>query len=400
MKNVTKELDVNKYWNERWKDVKDDFWGDLKVSTARALKMLLESSMEVEVQDLVSAGYWEHSKCRRGYRNGYYLRSLDTSVGEIYGLRIPRVRGEKIKYSVIPKYKRRSKDVDQMVLKMFLAGVSTRRVKEVIEPILGKNKISAQTVSNISKKLDSLVEEYHDKKLKDRYKYLIFDGIYIKIKSPQKSKCKCVLVCYGITVNDKKELIDFELTSHGESENAWTKFISKLYHRGLIGENLRLIVIDGNKGLKNAVEYVYPFAKIQRCWVHKMRNVSNKLPKKYHDECIKDARKIYYSKNQTEALKEFKGWANKWRDRAPKAVKCIEDDFENLIVFLNEPENYHVKVRTTNSIERMFREVRRRVRPITCFENNSSVERIIFSVFNRFNGIWENGAHLEITQNT
>jgi len=160
------------------------------------------------------------------------------------------------------------------------------------------------------------------------------------------------------------------------------------------------ILLVGNKGLKNAVELVFPLAKIQRCWAHKMRNVSSRLPKKYHDECIKDARKIYYAKSKREALSEFKSLANKWRDLVPNAVKCIEDDYENLVAFLDEPENYHVKTKATNSIERMFREVRRRVRPINCFENRSSVERIIFSVFNRFNCIWENGAHFEITQNT
>lgn len=131
MKTVAKEFDVDKYWQERWKEVKDDFWGDLRKSTALVLKTLLESSMEVQVQDLIGAGYWEHSRFRYGYRNGYCNRTLAASVGEIYGLRVPRVRGRQIKYSIIPKYKRRAKDADQLVLKMFLAGVSTRRVADI-----------------------------------------------------------------------------------------------------------------------------------------------------------------------------------------------------------------------------------------------------------------------------
>jgi len=249
-------------------------------------------------------------------------------------------------------------------------------------------------VSNISKKISALVDKYHSRKLKDKYKYLIFDGVYIKAKSLQKSRSN------GITLDDKKELIDFGLASHGESENAWTKFIGKLYHRGLTGKNLRLVVIDGNKGLKNALEFIYPFAEIQRCWVHKMRNAGKKLPKKYHDECMSNARQIYYSKTRQQALQKFKAWARKWRELVSKAVKCIEDDYENLTSFLREPEEYHVKIRTTNAIERLFREVRRRTRTMNCFENRASVERIIFSVFNRFNAKWENGAHLEITQLT
>jgi len=98
------------------------------------------------------------------------------------------------------------------------------------------------------------------------------------------------------------------------------------------------------------------------------------------------------------SLQEFKAWARKWRELVPKAVKCIEDDYENLVVFLSESEDYHVKIRTMNAIERLFREVRRRTRPMNCFENRASVERIIFSAFNRFNGRWENSARFEITQ--
>jgi putative transposase len=400
MENVAEVLDVGKYWEERWQDVKDDFWGDLKTHTVKALKRFLETNTEIQVQDLIRAGYWEHNGYRRGYRNGYYYRNFDTSMGEIYDLRMPRVRNVSVEYAVIPRYKRRAKDVDQMILKMFLAGVSTRRVKEVLEPILGKNKVSAQTVSTISKQLNKMVRAYHNRRLTDRYKYLFFDGIYVKAKSPHRSTSRCILVCYGITLDDKKDLVDFEITGLGESENAWVKFIGKLYHRGLTGDNLRLIVSDGNKGLLNSLGYLYPFVMIQRCWVHKLRNVSKKLPKKYHDECISEARKIYLSRNQREALSVFKAWARKWRDIVPKAVKSIEDDYENLVGFLNEPAKYHVKIRTTNAIERVFREVRRRIRPMNCFENRDSVDRIIFSVFNRFNDIWENGSHFEITQSS
>lgn len=400
MENLAKEFNVDKYWRERWQDVKDDFWGDLKQHTVKALKRFLETGMEIQVQDLVGAGYWEHNDYRNYYRNGYYYRNFDTSMGEIYDLRMPRVRNVNIEYAVIPKYKRRAKDVDQMILKMFLAGVSTRRVKEVIAPIIGKNKISAQTVSNISKQLNKYVRAYHNRKLRDIYKYLFFDGIYVKAKSPHRSTSRCILVCYGITIDDKKELIDFELTGLGESENAWVKFIGKLYHRGLIGENVKLITIDGNTGLRNALEYLYPFVSIQRCWVHKLRNVSNKLPKKYHDECIADARKIYLSKNQREALGAFKAWARKWQKFVPKAVSCIEEDYEYLVPFLDEPRKYHIKIRTTNAIERVFREVRRRIRPMNCFENKDSVQRIVFAVFNRFNGIWRNGSYIEITQSS
>jgi len=385
---------------ERWSRVKEDFWGDLKTETVRALKRLLEGSLEVEVQDLMGSERWEHNRGRWTYRNGSYQRGLLTGLGHIADLRVPRVRDGGIKWKTIPRYKQRSKDVDEMVIEMFLAGVSTRRVEEVLRPLMGEGVISAGSVSQISKRLDSLVKRFHNRAIKDEYVYLILDGIFLNAKSPAVKKRRCILVVYGVKRDGKREMIDFYLAPQGESQNAWEHFLNNLYHRGLEGRHLRLVVIDGNKGLRNAIELVYPGVEKQRCWAHKLRNVANKVPKKLQEVCINGAREIYEAESYKEGVWNFKKWARIWRPVVPEAVECLEEDIEELLNFFGCPEEDWRRLRTTNIIERVFREVRRRTRPMSCFQNRESVERIIFAIFYRLNQKWENKPLFKITHNS
>lgn len=342
------------------------------------------------MRDLVGTKPWEHNNERTTYRNGFYLRGLFTDRGHISDIKVPRTRKGGVEFETLPRYQQRTKDVDNIVQNMFLQGVSTRKVEEVLEPLWGRRAVSSTTVSNITKALDKEVFKYHNRKLKDEYQYLLFDGIYLNCKSPVYKTRRCILVCYGIKKNRKKELIDFLMTKKGESQGAWENFLNRLFHRGLEGKLLEMITIDGNLGLYNAIELVYPNAKIQRCWAHKMRNIANKCPRKLQEEVIKDARAIYSQEDRNKAIAAYKRWQDKWKKTLPKAVKCLEDDIEELLTFYDAPKAYWKKLRTTNPIERQFREVRRRTRPMSCFQNRNSVERIIFAIFHRQNKIWEN----------
>jgi putative transposase len=250
--------------------------------------------------------------------------------------------------------------------------------------------ISSSSVSEITKSLNVQVNKYHARRLVDDYVYLIADGVYFNVKNPVWKKRRCVLVVYGIKSNGTRELIDFELAPHGESQIAWERFLYRLYNRGLEGNSLRLIVRDGNKGLKNALANVFLNAPQQPCWAHKLRNVSNKLPRKLQSLCINQARDIYNASDSKTALKTFKSWAKTWQPIAPKAVTCLNEDIFDLLNFFNEPEHMWKKLRTSNIIERCFREVRRRTRPMSCFQNSESVQRIIYAIFYRQNKIWEN----------
>lgn len=390
----------------RWSQVKEDFWDDLKRETMIAVRKLLTTSMEIQVQDLIGISKGKHYAQRPTSRNGFRYRNLISSFGYINNIKVPRVRTGKIKFNCLPYYKQRTKDVDTMVMEMFLAGVSTRRIHEVIEPMTGPRSISAASVSTITKSLNKHVNKFRQRKLTDDYVYLICDGVYLNVKNPIWKKRRCVLVVYGIKSNGKREIIDFQLASQGESQLAWEKFLWRLYYRGLEGKSLRLIVRDGSKALRNALSNVFPFVDQQLCWAHKIRNVANKVPKSLHDQCINQARDIYNSSDYYSALKTFKAWAKFWNKFAPDAVKCLNDDIDDLLNFFKEPKNLWRKLRTTNAIERSFREVRRRTRPISCFQNSDSVQRIIFAIFYRLNKNWENKPikfsldKIEITHNS
>jgi putative transposase len=398
MNTVAELYFTDKDLEERWSRVRDDYWQDLTNATVQAVKKLLETSMAIEIQDLVGTRRWEHRQGCRIYRNGSYRRGLLSSLGWIRGLEVPRLRSGDIIFKCLGRYKYRAPDVDKLVLEMFLAGVSTRRVKEVLNPILGQQALSSTTVSRISRVLDKEVERFHRHKISDDYVYLIFDAVYLKIKSPVNAKRRCVLVAYGVKNNGVRELIDFRLARTGESQTAWECFLTSLFNRGLKGENLLLTAMDGNKGLYNALDLIWPDVPRQRCWAHKLRNVVKHLPRRLQKSCSNQARDIYDAKDEGEAIKAYKKWARFWRPISVKAVDCLEQDLEDLLNFYKCPKPMWIKIRTTNAIERVFREVRRRTRPMSCFTNSKSVDRIIYAIFFRQNNLWREKPLKEITQ--
>ncbi len=219
----------------------------------------------------------------------------------------------------------------------------------------------------------------------------------LKIKTGVGSKSKAVLVAYGITVQGIRRIIDFRVVDT-ESENKWTGFLQNLQIRGLTDDTLSLIVTDGSKALENAVDTVFPLVLRQRCWAHKMRNVANYLKKKDRNLCLGEAKGIYSAENLKEAKKIFKEWAKKWESLYPKAVNCLRKDWEALVAFYRTPKELWRKLRTTNIIERAFREVRRRTRTMSCFNNVESIERIVFAVISHLNEKWEDTPINEFTQ--
>ena len=372
----------------RWSQVKNDFWSDLKGYTMNAVKSLIERFAEVEVQDLIGARPWKHLRSRSTYRNGFYTRTLQTSLGFIPNLRLPRVRDGRCQPRLWKRYLRRSPDVDQAVLSTFLAGVSTRRIEEALGSLLGNKFLSATTVSEITKSLNEQVQRFHSQPLTDDFAYLVFDGIYLRMKSPLQSKRRCVLVAYGIKANGQRQLMAFRLANHGESQTAWEVFLNSLWQRGLKDTCLKLVVIDGNKGLANAADMVYPGAQIQRCWAHKLRNAVNHIPRKDQKAFSAQARFIYDAESRSAAIEAFRRLRRDWRYREPEAVACIEQDLDSLLAFYSCPATLWRRIRTTNAIERVFREVRRRTRPMSTFNNLGSMERIIFAIFYRQNQRW------------
>jgi transposase-like protein len=276
--------------------------------------------------------------------------------------------------------------VTEAIKSVFLLGVSTRQAGVALASLLD-DAVSAATVSKICKMLDGAVEAYHQRELADRYEYLLLDGVSVRLRLVGAVQRRMVLCAYGITAEGKRELIDFIIVK-AEGEDTWKAFLLSLYRRGLSGEQLRMVVTDGQKGAAKAIAYVWPRAAHQRCWVHKLRNLSNRL-KRSQQSCVAEARDIYEATNRTEALKVFRKWKLRWFKTAPQAVRCLEGDLEPLLEFFDCPRVLWKKLRTTNAIERLFVEVRRRIRTMCAFTTRSSCERILFSVFNRMNTYWE-----------
>jgi transposase-like protein len=258
-------------------------------------------------------------------------------------------------------------------------------------------QVSPQTVSRLTRELDELVSEFHQAWLEDDYRFLYLDGVSLRMRGPDKRKRVHMLVCYGVRADGSRRLLAF-MRSRGESEADWRGLLEDMYKRGLQGKNLALIVTDGCAGLAAAIQIVYPRAKHQRCWVHKMRNILQRVKKCDYDQVKRDAQAIYQADGMREAQMLFREFRMRWIKAYPAMVKQLQKDLPELLSFMNFPKRQWRQLRTTNVIERCFVEVRRRTRPMVCFVNVGSVDRIIYSIFNSFNLKWENQSLRAFTQ--
>jgi len=380
-----------------WRDRKEFFEEELGEQVRGQVKRLLEEALEAERTDWLGVGRYVRDEAeRRDYRNGYYRRDLGTRLGLLRGLRVPRTR-QGCRSQLLPRYQRRQEAVQGLVREAFLRGVSTRQVGEVLEPVLGES-YSAQTVSRITRGLDRAVRAFHQRPLRDEYVYIFVDAVVLKVRDARGVvRRRWVLVAYGITAAGRRELIAYQL-ARGESEASWTAFLQGLFLRGLEGSRLRLVITDGSSGLRAALGLVWPQVPLQRCWAHKLRNIADKVPRK-EGSCVREAAAIYQATRRREAQQQFRQWAHKWRAHRPRAVACLERDLEELLAFYAFPPAHWRKIRTTNIIERAFREVRRRTRPMSSFTNPESCERIVFGVISHLNRSWEKNPLKEFTQN-
>lgn len=376
-----------------YRGIKDGVYRDIDDYILSMIRRFLEGCAEIEVEEIIGAKRYEHSENRADYRNGYRKRSITTNYGDTV-INLPRLRENGIRFSFIESYVRRSKKIDKVISEMFFRGISVREVRKIIGKLFkGEWYISGGTVSKIAKSINEEVNKWLNKKIEDKYEIVLLDGVYLKLRSPINSKRRVVLVAYGIDRDGIGEVIGYKVASYGESEQAWSNFINELYHRGLEGKELKLCVIDGNAGLKNGIELVWPKARIQRCWVHKMRNIINYFPYRYREEVSNDLRRIYEAKSKTEALNGFKEFKNKWFRLCVKGTNCLEKDLDDMVVYFEVLNELSIKdkgnlikwIKTTNRIERVFREVRRRTDSIGAFTNKDSLIRIMYKVFKEYN---------------
>ena len=273
--------------------------------------------------------------------------------------------------------------VDELVRRVFLGGLSTRQVGPVLAQLL-QDTVSPTTVSQITLTLDRQVARFHRRPLPDHYHYLFLDAVSLRVKTPDGTKRRQALVAYGITTQGQRDLIDYRLVRQ-EGYATWEAFLVNLACRGLVGASLRLITTDGHRGLHAALALTYPNVPRQSCWVHVLRNVAQRLRVRDRDACLSMARSIYHARNNHAAARALQRWRLAWEPTAPAAVACVLRDWEALLAFYAVPESDWRRVRTTNAIERTFREIRRRTRPMTCFTNTASCDRIMYAVIHALN---------------
>ncbi len=369
-------------------------WGeDYRGAAADALKEVLEGRM--------AAGIDRHldEMAARGAadrRNGSYRRWLMTELGEIE-LSVPRTRIWSA-LTVVRAYARRAAHIDRMILACFVLGLSTRKVAIALLPVLGR-RISAATVSQVAKILDAAVAAFHRRPLKDQYRVLMLDGVVLSRKTGMGALRRPVLVALGLRSDGKKEIIDYRLAT-GESAAQWELFLSDLYRRGLEGARVEMICVDGGAGLLAALPMVYPGVPVQRCWAHKIRNIVNKVKAADHDAVKGDLHKVMNAENQVAARSAAGRFARRWQGAYSKAVDCLRNDLDELLTcFRYKTLEARKAVRTTNAIERRFREVRRRTRPMGVFQDRTSMDRILFAVFTHENSTQGVPTLFSLTQN-
>jgi transposase-like protein len=360
----------------------------------KAFRRAIEDTMEARIERIrlesIDMGFSDR-------RNGHYERHILTAFGDTQVI-VPRTRTASAAF-VLKAYARRTADIDHLILGCFVLGLSTRKVGEALLCILGE-RVSASTVSRVARGMDTAVEAFHKRKLKDAYRVVLLDGVEITRKTGAGAVSRPVLVAMGVTYDNKKEVIDFHLAS-SESEAEWEGFLTGLQGRGLKLDSAELICVDGGKGCLSALKTVCPGVPIQRCWAHKIRNITDKVKKKDAEAVKNGLRRIYTAKNAVKARKAAGEFARKWAEPYPKAVKCLRDDLDDLLAFFRFKDPYMRKAtRTTNAIERRFREVRRRTRPMGVFSDRTSIERILYAVFTYENKKQGTATPFLMTQNS
>jgi transposase-like protein len=393
---AAKRLPTTKSVLEIARDVQSAIWTEISATILKGLKSLLEGVLEDQVTEAVGVGWYERSGKRLRYRNGHYTRDLATRHGLIEDLQVPRIDKGAVPFSVFSRYQRRQEAVDAAIGQLFLQGISTRKLKRIAKDLFGV-PVSATTVSKAAAVLDEDLKRYQTQSVEDDVEFLFLDGITQKVREIG-VEGKVMLCAFGIHADGKKEILSFRLADT-EDTDSWEAFLIDLKGRGLQGKRLRLITVDGNPALLKALRRIYPARKIQRCIAHKLRNVVVKLKRSHREACMGEARLIFGAQNRKEAIARFREWRKKWIVLEERAVKCLEKDLFHCLHYFSFPKDLWKRIRTTNILERTFREIRRRTNPMGMFTNAESAERIMYGVSKNLNANWKENPLPQFQQN-
>jgi putative transposase len=340
------------------------------------LKTIIEQTvqqvLEAEMDEALQAGKSERSEHRLGYRSGYYGRTLVTRVGKIE-LRVPQDRQGRFRTEVFERYQRSEKALVAAMLEMYVQGVSTRKVKSITEELCG-HEFSSSSVSRIVKTLDEELKKFAERRLEEPYPYLILDARYEKVREDGAVRSQAVLVAIGINWEGRRNVLAVEL-AHRESLSSWRELLVSLRQRSLHG--VEFVVSDDHAGLRRAIQEVLPEAVWQRCYVHFLRNALDYLPRKADDDCLQELRWIYDRRDAQEARRDLAAWLLKWGKRYAKLCAWVEENIEETFSFYRLPRQHHKNLKSTNMLERLMEELKRRTLVVRIFPNAAACLRLV-----------------------
>lgn len=335
-------------------------------------KEALDQVLQAEMTQFLGAAPGERSDGRGGYRAGYYSRGLITRIGKIE-LRVPRDRNGEFSTALFERFQRSEKALVSALAQMYVQGVSTRKVKAITEELCG-HSFSASAISTINKGLDETLTKFARRRLTEDYPYLILDARYEKVREDGVIQSQAVLIAIGINWEGHRQVLGVELANR-ESQSSWREFLLGLKQRGLCG--VEFVVLDNHAGLKKAIAEIVPEAAWQRCYVHFLRNALDYLPRKADDDCLQELRWLYDRRNLTEAQRDLAAWLERWQRKYPKLTDWVEENIGSTLTFYRLPRLHHKHLKSTNMLERLNEELRRRTRVVRIFPNVASCLRLV-----------------------
>lgn len=343
---------------------------------AKLLQESLNTILKAESTEQLKAEPYERTEERTGSRNGFRDRPLTTRIGKIV-LKVPKHRdGEPFKTFVFDNYCRSEAALIITMAEMVVNGVSTRKVSQVMETLCGRN-FSKSTVSDACKELDEKVKVFRDRPLTGEYPFLIVDATYFKVRENSRVISKALMIAYAINSEGNREIAGFGIYRK-ESKDTWNEFFKSLKARGLKG--VRMITSDAHEGIINAICKQFPDVPWQRCQFHFSRNIIQKAPKKYQKGLAGELQEMFNCKNIEEAHKRRDEILADYRDEAEEAMSCLEEGFEEAMTVMVLPHYLRNHFRTSNHVERLNRELKRRSKVIGIFPNEESLMRLMGAV--------------------
>jgi len=347
------------------------------------VQQVLQEVLEAEMEETVGARKGERTEGRLGYRSGYYGRGLVTRVGRIE-LRVPQDRNGQFRTEVFERYQRSEKALVSALAEMYIQGVSTRKVKAITEQLCG-HAFSASTISQINQTLDEQLRQFAGRRLELAYPYLVLDARYEKVRIDGVIRSVAVLIALGINWDGRREVLAVELANR-ESVSSWEDFLKALKERGLQG--VEYVVSDNHEGLKSAIGKLLPAACWQRCYVHFLRNALDYLPRKAQDDCLTELKWLYDRRDLPEAHRDLQGWLSRWSGKYGKLCAWVEENIEETFTFYRLPREHHKHLKSTNMLERLNEEIKRRTQVIRIFPNEPACLRLVRALAQEMHEDW------------